>query len=433
MTPPVALPAGRDLTLDLARVVCVLLVVIVHLLFTGVAVVDGAITVERTAELQPWFPVASWLGQVMPLFFVVGGFASITGWRSAQRRGDTAADFVRVRLARLARPALPIFVLFTLALGVATLIGVDPAFLDTVAVGVGSPLWFLAAYMLVQALAPWMISLHERRPVVTLVALVALAIVTDAARFGSGELLVGLPNVAFVWLAVQQIGFWMADGWFKAKPLWLLALVVVAGYLVLLPVIEPVGYSWNMLSNQYPPTVPLIVLGVVEAAALTLLHRPLSELMSTRPAQALVFVLGSRLMTLYLWHLPVILALVGIQLLLPIPMSLPASAAWWWERIPAFLLVLAVVWSLSLVLVRFERLPQLAAPPRAPALAVAVAAFVAPPALIMVLGLDLPLAIAGVVGTALALALGRISARPVASPARSGPRQAASQQVAETT
>ncbi len=50
------LPAGRDLTLDLARVFCVVLVVFVHILFTGVGRdAAGGIVIEKTVELQAWF------------------------------------------------------------------------------------------------------------------------------------------------------------------------------------------------------------------------------------------------------------------------------------------------------------------------------------------------------------------------------------------
>ena len=151
------IPAGRDLTLDLARVFCVLLVIVVHILFTGVGRgEDGALLIERTVESQPWFNAATWVANIMPLFFVVGGYAARAGWRSAVAKGVSADEFVRVRLARLARPAVPVFVFFTLALGATRLLGIAPELVDAIAIGVGSPLWFLAAYMIVQALAPAM-------------------------------------------------------------------------------------------------------------------------------------------------------------------------------------------------------------------------------------------------------------------------------------
>lgn len=407
--------AKRDLTLDLARVVCVLLVIVVHLLFAGVSVTDDGIALERTLELQPWFPIATWFGLIMPLFFVVGGFASAAGFRSGRRRGDDPEDFARVRLARLARPSLPLFVFLAVVLGIAALLPVDPAFVDGVAIGVGSPLWFLASYMLAQALAPLAIEWHERRPVATLVALIALACATDAVRILVGEPLVGLPNVAFVWLAVQQLGFWMHDGWFAARRWWQLAAIVVATYGVLAVVVRVGDYSTNMLSNQFPPTVPLLLLGVAQACLLQLLHRPLTALMRLRPAQGAVLLLGSRLMTVYLWHLPLIMVLIGVQLVLPVPLSTPGTAQWWLERIPAFLLVLAVVSLLSIPLVRFERMPPLAEAPPAWRTIVAIVLFIAPPFAIMTFGLDLLLAILGVVGTVAALLLARIPLAPAPS------------------
>lgn len=81
----------RDLTLDLARVFCVLLVVVIHLLETGVGSGPDGLVVSRPLEHQPWFNGVTWVFQIMPLFFVVGGFASKTAWRSLERRGGSAA------------------------------------------------------------------------------------------------------------------------------------------------------------------------------------------------------------------------------------------------------------------------------------------------------------------------------------------------------
>lgn len=416
-------PAGRDLTLDLARVGCVVLVVVVHVLFTGVGVDDaGGLVIERTVEAQPWFAVASWIANIMPLFFVVGGFAARAGWRSATARGGTADDFVRVRLARLARPAVPVLLFFTLALAVARGLGLDPALVDTVAIGVGSPLWFIGAYMVAQALAPWMIQWHERSPGMTLLVLLLGALATDIVRlvvgiyglgldriggngYGFGHEFFGLPNVLFVWLFAQQLGFALHDGWFARRSPWQLAGIVAAGYGAVWALVYFGDYSWSMLANQWPPTAPLAVLAVVQAAAFTLVRPALAAVMRTRSAQVVLFLLGSRLMTIYLWHLPVIMILTGVQLLLPLPMPAPGDAVWWWTRVPFTLLVIAVVLVLSLGLVRFERAPK-AGPARVPGRAATVAAvilFAVPPLGISAYGLDLPLAIAALVGSVAAL------------------------------
>ncbi|WP_350352462.1 acyltransferase [Microbacterium sp. A8/3-1] len=428
---PRTAPADRDLTLDLARVVCVLLVVFVHILFTGVGRnADGSLLIEKTVEAQSWFTAASWIANIMPLFFVVGGYAARAGWRSAVARGETADAFVRVRLARLARPALPLFLFFTIALGATRMLGIDPALVDTIAIGVGSPLWFLAAYMIAQALAPLMMRLHERHGAWVLLVLFAASLAVDAIRFlfvggvlgiepvppggyGLGQELFGIPNIVFVWLFAQQVGFFLYDGWFARRSWWQLILLIAGGYALLWGLVSLGGYTESMLGNQWPPTATMAALAIIQASALTLLHAPLTTLMRTRAAQGAVFLIGSRLMTIYLWHLPMIMVLIGIELLLPLPLPAPGSAVWWWTR-PVFLVVvLAAVWLLSLWLIRFETVPApgVAVVPSRAAIVGAVLLFVLPIIAITAYGLDFPLAAVAAIGAGAALCVTRSQRR----------------------
>lgn len=420
-TPTRAVPQGRDLTLDLVRVACVVLVVFAHILFSGVGRdSDGSILIERTVEAQTWFDVASWIADIMPLFFVVGGFAASAGWRSAHRRGQSQSEFIRVRLARLARPALPLFVFFAVVLAATRMLGIDPALVDTVAIGIGSPLWFLAAYMLAQALAPRMMDLHTRYGWRVPAVLLGCALAVDLIRFlvvrgvfglhslapdryGVGEELFGILNVLFVWLFCQQIGFFLFDGWFRRRRAWQLLALMAVGAAAAVGLVPVIGYSWNMLANQWPPTVPMALMAIVQAAGLTLLHRPLSALTRVRAVHGAMLVIGSRLMTVYLWHLPIVMVLIGIELLLPLPLPHPGGAVWWWTRVPFLLLVLAAVWLLSLPLARFERVPALSPTRFAAATPLGVSVFLVAPLAITAYGLDLPLALLGVVGTVLAL------------------------------
>ncbi|TPX04183.1 acyltransferase, partial [Schumannella luteola] len=324
----------RDLTLDLARVFCVLLVVVVHLLFVGVGPdADGGLAISRPLEQQPWFWIATWFGQVMPLFFVVGGFATATSLRGHRSRaadadrGRAEADraFLHARIQRLARPALPLFVFLAAALGIATAIGVDPGLLDAVATGVGSPLWFLCAYLICQLAAPFLLDRHERAPRATVAVLAGAVVLVDVAQFAipgapldpAGMSVLGYLNLLFVWPLVQQLGFWYADGAFARRRGWQLLLIAVACWTSLVPLTLWGPYSADMLTNLNPPTVPLVVLGLGQAALLQLLKTPLTALMRTRAMRGIVFALGSRLMTIYLWHLPLILALAGLGLVIP--------------------------------------------------------------------------------------------------------------------
>ncbi|WP_246150016.1 acyltransferase family protein [Agromyces intestinalis] len=398
---PVA-PAGRDLVIDLARVTAVVLVVIIHLLMIGVGFdATGAIVMSRPLEAQAGFAGATWIGQIMPLFFVAGGFTGLVAWRSLVRRGGDWVDFVRGRTLRLGPPTLPLFVFFAVAIGAATASGVDPAMLAYVAAGTGSPLWFLAAFLLAQVLVPLMARLHEHTPGATMAVLAAGAIVVDLARIATGIVDIGLVNLLFVWLFVQQLGFWYRDGWFfRRRALTLVALAAGAWLLIAPPVVAG-WYSADMLVNLNPPTVPLMLLGIAQASLLAALHRPLDAFMRTRPVQAVAYVVGSRAMTIYLWHLPVIIAVMGLTLVIPGAAPEPASVAWWLTRPIVFIVVAAIVLGISMWLVRFERVPTaiLEGRRRPGAAAVVVAAVLAfiPTFLVMEFFLDLRIAIVGVV------------------------------------
>lgn len=403
----------RDLTLDIARVFCVLLVVVIHLLMVGVGLDEsGAIVVSRPLETQSWFPWATWVGQIMPLFFVVGGFASITAWRSLSRRGGTASDYVRNRVLRLAQPALPLFIFYVVVIGGARLFGIDPQLLEVAVTGAASPLWFLAAYTLCQALVPTMIGWHSRAPRATVAVLFAGVVVVDALRYSSGIDEIGLANLFFVWLLVQQIGFWYADGWFAARSWWQLLGLAAVSYLVLIPLTQWGPYSTDMLTNLNPPTLPLVALALAQACILRLLRPALAALMNTHAARAVVFVVGTRLMTIYLWHLPIILAITGLSLLIRGASPEPASAAWWWSRPVLYVVVLLAVFGLSFIVGRWEAPREVGPTPPPGIVAIAVVLAFIPPFLVMEFFMDLPIAIIGsVLLSAAILMLGRWKGR----------------------
>ncbi|ROQ41150.1 fucose 4-O-acetylase-like acetyltransferase [Frondihabitans sp. PhB188] len=399
--------SGRDLTVDLARVACVLLVVVIHVLMVGVGVdASGAIVTTRPLEGESWFDAATWFGQIMPLFFVVGGFASATAWASTRRRGGDAGDYVRGRLQRLGRPAAGIYVFLAVGLVVATALGVDAGVLDETAAGIGSPLWFLAAYGITQLFVPAMAHLQATRPVVTLIVLFVGGFAVDVVRYQTHVTNIGLLNLVFVWLFAQQLGFAYAAGWLeRARPV-VLIVVAAAAYLAMLPLTGSHRWSANMLVDLNPPMTPLMLLAVAQLCLLRLLRPALARLMQTKAARAVVFLVGSRGMTVYLWHLPLLIIVNGALLVVGAPFPDPGSRVWWLTRIPMYLAVIGLAFAVSLVVGRLEKPPAaLPAGRRGPAawvIAVAAVLLIAPPFAVMLDGLDLRLAVIG----ALALPLG---------------------------
>jgi hypothetical protein len=43
---------------------------------------DGSLSGESLLSVVPWAWAATWVLQVMPLFFFVGGFSNLTSWRA---------------------------------------------------------------------------------------------------------------------------------------------------------------------------------------------------------------------------------------------------------------------------------------------------------------------------------------------------------------
>ena len=177
---------ARDTVMDLVRVLCVVVVVIGHMLMIGAAVVPGrGLVIERTLLETNWIGPVTWIAQIMPLFFVVGGFVGIGAWRRIEASGGTAADFIRSRILRLARPSIALFAALAVGVLVMHLTGVDPESIRLIGIGITSPLWFLAAYSFAQAYLPGLATFHARAPWWTLATLVATVRVGRSERFSA--------------------------------------------------------------------------------------------------------------------------------------------------------------------------------------------------------------------------------------------------------
>ncbi|WP_163567992.1 hypothetical protein [Fodinicola feengrottensis] len=78
----------RDRYVDFLRVFSIGAVVIGHW-FMALLLAHNGVAIAKTLPAQ----LVTWLWQVMPLFFFVGGFSHAVTLRSMRRRGGTTADF----------------------------------------------------------------------------------------------------------------------------------------------------------------------------------------------------------------------------------------------------------------------------------------------------------------------------------------------------
>lgn len=344
----------RDLGIDLVRFFCLVLVVVGHcMMVSPVLHRDGTVTTENTLGEQTWFVPVIWIFMVMPLFFVTGGTTGLQSWRRLKARGGTGIEFAQSRLLRLVRPATALLACMFLGLWAALLLGVDPQVIQLMTAGAGMPLWFLAAYLAAQLNIPLLARFHDRAPWLTLVGLTALVVAVDCFRGVLPSL--AYANLVFLWCAVQQLGFLMADGHFaKLSRSSLVGLIVAAN--LMLGVLTGLGlYSGNMLVNLNPPNLCLLLLGVAQAAFLEMVRPGLHWVAGVRWVRALVSVAGRRSMTVYLWHLPLLVGMSGLLLLTDFPKPAAGTAAWWWAR-P--LVLLGVVTLLLPVMGAFGRLEE---------------------------------------------------------------------------
>ena len=347
--PPAARPA-RDLTVDLLRAIAIVAVAVGHWLVVVPSYADHRFDGVNALETVPAMRPLTWVFQVMPLFFVVGGVANAASWAGARRRGETYATWLRSRLVRLVRPAAWFF---AVAAGLAAALraaGLTEQVVAPVAWLVVVPVWFLSVYVMVVAIAPPLWRLHRRHGTRVVVALTVAAVAVDAVRLAGYEA-VGYLNFLLVFGVAQQLGF----AWYDGRLLrfrdtaWAL-LVGGLGALWLLTHVGPypvslVGYPGPELDNNAPPTITLIALGVAQTGLALVLRPWLQRAMTLRPVQAFTLALNRNAMTVLLWHFTalVLVAVVALPLGL-VPDHEWGTAAWWWTRV-----VLLPVYALALV------------------------------------------------------------------------------------
>lgn len=163
-----ATPATRDRYVDLLRVASLGAVVLGHWLMAAVTPDGVGNLLAVVPELQP----LTWLLQVMPVFFFVGGFSHALSYRSLLRKRPEAASevstdsvysaFLRARLQRLLRPTTVFVLVWGAAALLVQLLGGGGGLTGVTLRMVTQPLWFIGIYLAMVAFTPPLLKLHER-------------------------------------------------------------------------------------------------------------------------------------------------------------------------------------------------------------------------------------------------------------------------------
>jgi len=298
---------GRDRYIDFVRAFSLIVVVLWHWVFTILVWEDDGPHATSPLGFFDGVWVATWLFQVMPLFFFVGGYAHMASWAKASARGTRIWAFVGQRARSLVVPAAALVAVWV-ALGIVVTAVFDARWMVRAVLLVVSPLWFLAVYLLLILLLPLALYLHRRFDLVVLVWLAGLAAVVDALRFLGEHEAVGWFNMLFVWALCHQLGFFYArmvrgGSTVAAALLWggLFGLAVLVGTNFYPG--SMVGVPGERFSNMAPPTLPMVALVLFQAGVALALRPAVSAKLDEEAGWARVSATMNRFaMPLYLFH-----------------------------------------------------------------------------------------------------------------------------------
>lgn len=364
-------PERRNRYVDFLRALAIVAVVLAHWMISAPFLDSGRPAYSHLLDLAPWSRWLTWIFQVMPIFFFVGGYSNGVSWTAGQGRGTGYTVWLHGRLQRLLGPVAPLVVAWAAMAAVAHVNGVGPGMIHTGSKVALVPVWFLAVYLMVVALVPLTLGAWRRWGLFTVALPVLAAALVDAAFFGAGLHALGWLNYPLIWLAVHQLGYAWRDGRLGGPRAGLAWLAGGASALVALTQLGPyplsmVGVPAEAVSNTLPPKLPLLALGAAQVGLVLLCERPVRRWLRRRRPWAATILVNGMIMTLYLWHSTAMMLLVGLTfwtvpgLLSPVP----DTPLWWWTRPLWLLAYAALTLPVLLLFARFEN--PAASPPRRP-------------------------------------------------------------------
>ena len=358
-------PPGRNRVVDTVRAAAILVVVLGHWLAASIWLqANDEIALKNSLEWIPYAGWVTWIVQVMPIFFLVGGYAN---GRALESKGDSFeyGDWVTRRVRRLFTPVIPLLVVWTVLI-----VALGPLLpTDVVRAGAMSatvPVWFIAVYVAITALAPIGYRWWRSVGLWSVVALALCAIGVDYLRFALDVPGVGWINFLFVWLAVHQVGFWWAsrerDGEAITPALGLTIAAVSLGVLITVTwsgwyPVAMVGVPGAEVTNMTPPTFAMFLLGMMQAGIIWAASGPISRFAhKSRPWHGVVAVSGV-MMTIYLWHLTAMTLVASVFLFAFDGAAFriePGTTLWWLTRLIWIAVLSVVTLGLVAVFARFE-------------------------------------------------------------------------------
>ncbi|GAA2754714.1 acyltransferase family protein [Actinopolymorpha rutila] len=368
-------PASRDRALDAYRALATLGVVTGHWLVGAlVAQPDGTLRIASPLRDLGALAPASWVLQMLGLFFLVGGHAAVSSLARSAERGEPYATWLRRRFARLTRPVLATTALSAGCLAVLGAVGVPEGTLRTWVVLLVQPFWFVAVYAVLTVLTRYAVAADRRWGGWAALPLLAVVAAVDLARYGPWSDAVpgsgGLVNLVPGWLFAYQLGVSWRRGRLGRSAGWLLLVGGAALFALLLLVFHypasMVGVPGAARSNAHPPSLLVPALAAFQSGAALLLHGPVTRLMRRPGLWAGVAAVNLSAMTIFCWHqVPMVLvSLAGKSAIGAVPglTTSPDQLSWVLARLAWLPVMAAVLVAVVAATRRFEAPLGLRAP-----------------------------------------------------------------------
>lgn len=330
----------RDLLIDTVRALSLLMVVVWHWVFTVIIWEADGPHASNPIGVTRGLWLATWLLQVMPLFFFAGGYVHSKSW---VREGG-GATWVFRRLRSLLLPALSLVALGLLVWWIATSVAPEARWVTRGVVLMLSPLWFLIVYAMLVVSMPLWRALHDRLGEVALVLMVGIAVVVDVFRFRYRWAGVEWFNFLIVWSLAHQMGFHY-DRLVAASRRFAWCLALGGGFALFgltnmgLYPRSMVGVPGEEISNMAPPTLAIAALSIFQIGVI-LLARDAIIAWAKRPLGSRIVQIASRnAMPIFLWHAPGFALAYGLWRLWDLPGQPPQVDASWWAWRPLWLVL----------------------------------------------------------------------------------------------
>ncbi|OMC35046.1 acyltransferase [Mycobacterium sp. GA-1841] len=312
-------PPDRDRAIDVIRIVSLVGVVFGHTIMATSTIRDDVFIWSNLLTASTVFQALTWIFQIMPLFFFAGVAASVQSWRpGSSPRTEPAIQpwggWLLKRCTRLYRPVFYYLAFWTVALAVLRFVLPEHVYEPVAGISI-QLLWFLGAYVLVLAAVPLLARITTTAQLTAaVVGTYAFIAVIDVVRITAdstdGYATLGYLNTV-VWLIPGMFGVAYRRNLLSSSAALKIGVGMLGMNLALLYFgpyeLSLVGIETQQLKNMTPPSL-LLAGHAIMMCAFAIAAAPAINRWAQRPRVWWLTAIGnSGAMTLYLWHMPLLL------------------------------------------------------------------------------------------------------------------------------